>query len=75
MMKKLSDYRILIVDDHPFQCVHLADLLESAGFSHADVAPSAEAALEMMGLQAYHLVLMDLNMPAANGIELTSLIR
>ncbi|SEI45834.1 EAL domain, c-di-GMP-specific phosphodiesterase class I (or its enzymatically inactive variant) [Achromobacter sp. NFACC18-2] len=69
MMKKLSDYRILIVDDHPFQCVHLADLLESAGFSHADVAPSAEAALEMMGLQAYHLVLMDLNMAGMDGVQ------
>jgi len=69
MMKHLSDYRILIVDDHPFQCVHLADLLESAGFAEADVATSAEAALDKMGLQPYHLVLMDLNMAGMDGVQ------
>ncbi|EHK65432.1 EAL domain-containing response regulator [Achromobacter arsenitoxydans] len=68
-MKKLSDYRILIVDDHPFQCVHLADLLESEGFGLADVASSAERALDMIGLQAYHLVLMDLNMAGMDGVQ------
>ncbi|MFD4836605.1 EAL domain-containing protein [Achromobacter sp. NPDC058515] len=68
-MKQLSDYRILIVDDHPFQCVHLADLLESAGFSYADVATSAEAALQMIGLRPYHLVLIDLNMAGMDGVQ------
>ncbi len=68
-MKKLSDYRILIVDDHPFQCVHLADLLESAGFGPADVASSAEVALDKIGLLAYHLVLMDLNMAGMDGVQ------
>ena len=69
MMKQLSDYRILIVDDHPFQCVHVADLLESAGFSQADVVISAEAALDKIRLHPYHLVLIDLNMAGMDGVQ------
>ncbi|WMD22092.1 EAL domain-containing response regulator [Achromobacter seleniivolatilans] len=67
-MKLLTDYRILIVDDHPFQCAHLMNLLEGAGFAQADVAGSAEAALELISVQPYHLVVIDLNMPGMDGV-------
>ncbi len=69
MTRKLSEYRVLIVDDHPFQCVHLADQLASAGFGQADVAPSAETALAKTARQAYHLVLIDLNMAGMDGVQ------
>ncbi len=69
MTSPLSDYRILIVDDHPFQCVHLADVLASAGFGKADVASCAESALARISRQAYHLVLIDLNMAAMDGVQ------
>lgn len=69
MTRKLSEYKVLIVDDHPFQCVHLADQLASAGFGQADVASSAEAALAKTARQAYHLVLIDLNMAGMDGVQ------
>ncbi|AVJ28118.1 EAL domain-containing protein [Achromobacter spanius] len=69
MTRKLSEYRVLIVDDHPFQCVHLADQLASAGFSQADVASSAETALTKTARQSYHLVLIDLNMAGMDGVQ------
>ena len=69
MMKQLADYRILVVEDHPLQCVHMTTLLEAAGFAPADVAASAEAALEMIGVAPYHLVLIDLNMPGMDGVQ------
>jgi len=69
MTRKLSEYRVLIVDDHPFQCVHLADQLASAGFGPADVAPSAETALAKIARQPYHLVLIDLNMAGMDGVQ------
>ncbi|CAB3830887.1 Sensor histidine kinase RcsC [Achromobacter mucicolens] len=69
MTKPLSEYRVLIVDDHPLQCVHLADQLAAAGFGQADVASCAETALAKTELQAYHLVLIDLNMAGMDGVQ------
>lgn len=69
MTKKLSEYRVLIVDDHPLQCVHLADQLAAAGFEQADVASCAETALAKTELQAYDLVLIDLNMAGMDGVQ------
>lgn len=69
MTRMLSEYRVLIVDDHPFQCVHLADQLVSAGFGQADVASSAETALAKTARRAYHLVLIDLNMAGMDGVQ------
>ncbi|WGJ93100.1 EAL domain-containing response regulator [Achromobacter mucicolens] len=69
MTKTLSQYRVLIVDDHPLQCVHLADQLAAAGFGQADVASCAETALAKTELQAYHLVLIDLNMAGMDGVQ------
>lgn len=69
MTKKLSEYRVLIVDDHALQCVHLADRLASAGFGEADVASCARTALAKIARQAYHLVLIDLNMAGMDGVQ------
>ncbi len=69
MTKTLSDYKVLIVDDHPLQCVHLADQLAAAGFGQADLASCAETALAKTELQPYHLVLIDLNMAGMDGVQ------
>ena len=69
MTKTLSDYKVLIVDDHPLQCVHLADQLAAAGFGQADLASCAETALAKTELQPYHLVLIVLNMAGMDGVQ------
>lgn len=69
MTRMLSEYRVLIVDDHPLQCVHLADQLMAAGFAQTDVASSAETALAKTARQAYDLALIDLNMAGMDGVQ------
>lgn len=69
MTKALSESRVLIVDDHPLQCVHMADQMTEAGFGQADVASCAETALAKTAVQAYHLVLIDLNMAGMDGVQ------
>ncbi|PTX06094.1 hypothetical protein DBL07_08680 [Achromobacter mucicolens] len=69
MTKTLPEYKVLIVDDHPLQCVHLADQLAAAGFGQADLASCAETALAKTESQPYHLVLIDLNMAGMDGVQ------
>ncbi len=62
--------RILIVDDHPGVRRGLRSALE--GFGHADVVEAAEAesALRMALEQPPDLIIVDLQMPGRNGLEL-----
>lgn len=68
MKQQLSDYRVLVVDGRTFQCSQMAAVLQTAGFSPADVAVTAEIALEMISMHFYHLVLIDLNVPGMDGL-------
>lgn len=67
-------YRVLIVEDDRSQALFAEGILRNAGMDSLVV-------LDAMGvlpaLEQFHpdLILMDLNMPDANGIELTALIR
>lgn len=68
-MKHLSDYKVLVLDDHALQCLHLRDLLQEAGFGRVDAVESASAALERIGVEDYHLILLDLSMPGMDGVQ------
>lgn len=65
----LSVYKVLVLDDHAFQCAQMHSLFLEAGFEHVDMAHSAHEALEMVRLHSYQLVLMDLNMPGMDGVQ------
>lgn len=65
----LSDYRVLVLDDHALQCLQLKDLLEEAGFGRVDTLESAPAALARIREVGYHLVLMDVSMPGMDGAQ------
>ncbi|MGE8565794.1 Phytochrome-like protein cph2 [compost metagenome] len=65
----LSVYKVLVLDDHAFQCAQMRSLFLEAGFEHVDMANSAQEALEMVRLHSYQLVLMDLNMPGMDGVQ------
>jgi len=67
-------YRILVVDDQPVAAVFAARVLESAGMETRIVGDALEV-LDVLEQFRPDLVLMDLHMPGANGIELTTLIR
>jgi CheY-like chemotaxis protein/EAL domain-containing protein (putative c-di-GMP-specific phosphodiesterase class I) len=66
--------RVLVVDDQPVAALFAARVLEAAGMRTERVA-DAMAVLEEAKRFEPHLVLMDLHMPGASGIELTAIIR
>jgi len=69
-----SPYRILIVEDDRSQALFAEGILRNNGMETLVVLDALEV---MPALERFQpdLILMDLNMPGANGIELTSLIR
>ena len=59
----------LIIDDEPEGCALLASALESDS-TETRTATSATAALEMLGREAFDVVLTDVAMPVMDGLQL-----
>ncbi len=72
--KREEPFRILIVEDDRSQALFAEGILRNAGMDSLVVLEALDV---MPALRQFRpdLVLMDLNMPGANGIELTALIR
>jgi CheY-like chemotaxis protein len=66
--------RVLVVDDQPVAALFAARVLESAGMLVEQVGDPLTV-LEALDAFGPDLVLMDLHMPGASGIELTRIIR
>jgi CheY-like chemotaxis protein len=62
--------RILIVDDNPTNLKLVAYLMKSQGYEVA-TAGDAESALEVVRTSPPRLILMDLQLPGVDGLELT----
>ena len=69
-----SAHRALIVDDDPDFCVLLREMLKWRGFE-VSVAYSASDALSSMGQVHPEIMLVDLQMPEVDGLELIRKIR
>jgi DNA-binding NarL/FixJ family response regulator len=68
--------RVLIVDDHPIMRDGLARLLELADdIVVIGQAPSGEEALKLVRTLRPQVVLLDINLPGANGLEVTAQIK
>jgi len=64
-------YRILIVDDHPVLAEGLKSLLTEYKMSiNPDIAVTGNECLKKLSLSEYDLILLDINLPDADGIEL-----
>jgi DNA-binding NarL/FixJ family response regulator len=65
-----SPIRILIVDDHPVVLAGLTSMLSTQpDFDVVGSASSGEEALQMLHSRSADILLIDLRMPAMNGIE------
>ena len=67
-------FNILIAEDHPINQKVLILLLKNLGYN-ADLANDGLEAIEMMKLNQYDLILMDVQMPVLNGLEAARMIR
>ena len=65
---------ILVVDDNKTNQVIFAKVLAEQGYT-VEIAADGEKALAAMERQAFHLVLMDVNMPVIDGLKATKLQR
>ena len=72
--KREDAFRILIVEDDRSQALFAEGILRNAGMDSLVVLDALDVMPAMKQFRP-DLVLMDLNMPGANGIELTALIR
>ncbi len=61
-------FRILVVDDEMVVRDSLKEWLEDEGFQ-VDMAESGDEALQCLGAETYHLMLLDIKMPGMDGVE------
>jgi CheY-like chemotaxis protein len=69
-----STPRILVVDDNVLN-VELVKFVMGTEACQIDVAPNADAALRLIASFHPHLILMDIQMPGMNGLDLTRRIK
>lgn len=74
VMNGMKGHRILIVDDEEALRTGLQTYLELEGY-HADVAGSAESALELIDKSAYDLILLDIMMDGMSGMEMAGRLK
>jgi CheY-like chemotaxis protein len=67
--RQAAGLRVLLVEDDAQARELYRDILLSAGFE-ADEAPTAQAALEMLGQTRYHAAVVDYSLPDLDGLSL-----
>jgi len=65
---------ILLVDDSPRICEHLAEILEPEGY-RIDRATGGEEALRRLASRSFDLIITDLRMPGVDGMDLLRHLR
>ena len=67
----MTPLRLVVVEDSPTQALHLRSLLLESGFQVVGAASTVAEAEDVIGREHPDLVLSDVRLPGADGIELT----
>lgn len=67
--------KILIVEDDLTAADFFAQVAQTRGYSDIDIAESAEKALAFLINNPYDLIILDIMLPGASGLEILSVIR
>jgi DNA-binding response OmpR family regulator len=73
--KTTSRMRVLVVEDEPDIAALIKQTLERGGDVEVDVAMTGEAALAHAADQPPHAVVLDLNLPVIDGLEVCRILR
>jgi DNA-binding response OmpR family regulator len=73
--KPVNRMRVLVVEDEPDIAALIKQTLERGGDVDVDVAMSGEAALTKAAEQPPHAVVLDLNLPVIDGLEVCRILR
>ncbi len=68
-------FKILIVDDEPLALAHLRYLLASQGIQHIFEASNAAAALQLAEEQRPDVLMLDIQMPGLDGLQLAGALQ
>lgn len=71
----MEQAKLLIVDDERAIVEMLTTVLKKEGFVHIDKAYSGESALEACKQKRYDLILLDIMLPGASGLQICPFIR
>ena len=66
----MKPYRVLVVEDHPFQHEYLLNVFSEVGGFQVDTVWDGDQALECLTRRDYDLLLTDLLMPVMDGVQL-----
>ncbi|MFP3517527.1 EAL domain-containing response regulator [Pseudomonas sp. SIMBA_077] len=66
----MKPYRVLVVEDHPFQHEYLLNVFSEVGGFKVDTVWDGDEALECLARHDYDLLLTDLLMPVMDGVQL-----
>jgi PAS domain S-box-containing protein len=69
-----AGFRVLLVEDDPSNRIPTQKLLEKAGHE-VTLAENGRQAIELLAENDFDCILMDIQMPAMNGVEATRIIR
>ena len=68
-------FKVLVVDDNETNQMLLLKMLSDHGGFFVDITDTATQALQVLEIEKYDIVIMDMNMPEINGFEAIKLIR